>query len=163
MKKTMFIAGIVGVAVSVTAMSVAADGGTGKRDGKGHGGHKMSFSALDIDGNGEITQEEMMQTAGSKFDSVDTDGDGALSRAEMEAQAQAKAAERIDRMMQRFDENEDGKLARDEMPKGGMERMFERADADNSGGVSKEEFAEMRKHGKRGKHGKHGGNWKDKN
>lgn len=139
-----FIAGVVLTAITVTAGAVSAEGKAG------HKGHRMSFEALDADGDGQVTRDEMQAAAKARFASVDTDGDGALSRDELLASSTARAEKRVERMMQRLDTNGDGVLSAEERP-GLREGMFDRADADGSGGISKEEFAEMRKHGRKNK------------
>lgn len=133
-----FVCGIVITAASVVAVAAAADSGPR--------GAKMgpSFGTLDADGSGEITQAELDAFAQSRFAELDTDGDGGISKEEMAAHASAKASKRHDRLYERFDANADGKLSPDEMPKG-RGSLMDRADADKSGTISEEEFADMRK------------------
>lgn len=137
-----FIAGIVLTAFAVTAGAASA-GNKG-----GHKSHRMSFEQLDADGNGEVTKAEMQAAAKARFADADANGDGALSRDEMLAAANARAEKRVDRMMERMDANGDGKITPDERP-GMPDEKFDKIDADGSGGISKEEFAEMRKHGRK--------------
>ena len=110
-------------------------------------GEALVFEELDLNNDGEITLEELQGQSTARFEAADTDGDGALSEAEMIARATEGAQERatrmIARMLERLDENEDGLLQLDEVPKRGqdrMERRFERADADSDGVISAEEF-----------------------
>lgn len=157
MKTAGFIAAIAVAATAVTAGVALADG-----HGKGKHGARHSFEDLDLDGNGEVTMEEMIQHREARFKAADTDGDGFLSKEELTAKAQKKAEGKADKMMKRFDANNDGKLALDEMPKPRKsEKMFEKLDADGSGGVSKAEFEAARekmkkKHGGQGKQGGQG-------
>lgn len=109
-------------------------------------GHRErpDFATLDLNGDGALTLEEMQARGAARFAAMDSDGDGALSVAELTASATERAAERADRMIARFDENEDGLLQQDEMPTRGERRaaqMFERVDTDEDGVISAEEFA----------------------
>ena len=152
-----FLAGIVVAGVAVTATAALAMG-------SGFGGprHEMSFDALDRDGNGEVTREEMQMRAQDRFARADSDGDGRLTRDEMMTAAQARMEDRVGRMIERFDADGDGAVSMDEMPRPDEKRsarMFDMIDSDDSGGISKEEFAEMRDQmGKRRGHGSGKGN-----
>ncbi len=154
MKNTTFIAGIVAAGFGLAATTAMAFG-----PGSGGQGPRMNFQELDSDGDGQITQSEMEGRMDARFNEADTDGDGLLSAAEMETQGQKKVADRVARMIERFDKDGDGSLSQDEMPaprKPG--RMFGYFDQDNSGGISEQEFKEareeMRDH-KKGHWGKH--------
>lgn len=77
------------------------------------------FNAMDKDGNGQLTREEM-RTAGrermqaradERFKALDTDKDGGLSQAEIAAGRQQSADERFKKM----DTDGDGKLTQAEM------------------------------------------------
>ncbi len=126
---------------------------------------RPDFAALDADGNGSLTLEEMQAAGDVRFAGLDTDGNGVLSEAELLATANERAAERVARMLERLDTNEDGGVSQAEMDvvrRGGgeiSERAFERIDADEDGAVSAEEFAdagERRGRGDRGGKGRRG-------
>ena len=159
-----FIAGIVTTATVLGAgMAVAQSPERGPGKGPGCGGprhERPTFQQLDTDGNGEITKEEMQARMAARFAEADTDGDGKLSLDEMQAKARQRADDRAKWMLEKFDADGDGFLSAEEMPKpkreGGMDKMFERADTDKSGGISEEEFKAMGDH-KRGHDGKFGG------
>lgn len=142
MTNKYFIAGILTTAIAVTAVSVSA-----KESRRMHG-HQPSFSELDADHNGEITQEEITAHGRARLGTADTDGDGYLTREELSAMSRENGEKRINRMMARLDTNGDGKLSTDEMPRGLPGQMFEEADADGSGGLNEEEFASLRRHEK---------------
>ncbi len=141
MKHTGFIAVILAGAVSLTAFAAAAHGPGGMRS------EQMSFEQLDADANGEITRAEMTAHREARFAGADTDGNGSLSRDELIAAGDKRSAERVDRMLSRFDANKDGALTQDEMPKPrDAGDRFDRIDRDGSGGVSKAEFEEAKAH-----------------
>lgn len=109
----------------------------------GHRGERPDFATLDLNGDGGISLEEMQAQGEARFADIDTNGDGGLSAEELIAAADARAQERAADMIERFDENGDGILQIDEMPRRGgdrAERMFERIDADEDGVISAEEF-----------------------
>ena len=116
------------------------------------------FQQLDADGNGEITQAEFQAHAEARFAKVDADGDGFVTGEELKAAGDARRAERsakmLERMIERMDTNDDGKLSMEEMTqRHDPAKMFERLDKDENGSISAEEFEAAKKmHGKR--HGK---------
>lgn len=147
MKHAGFTAGLVASALVITALStVSAQAGP-------RGGMKEmpSFETLDTDGNGEVTKAEMKAHRESKFTKADKDGDGKLNAEEVKAMAQARAAERAGKMFERADENKDGFISKDEMPKGRKgDKMFNRIDDDGNGSISKAEYDAMKDRMKEG-------------
>ncbi|GIT90677.1 hypothetical protein JANAI62_11320 [Jannaschia pagri] len=122
---------------------------------------RPTFEQIDANGDGAVTPDEVrihMRTRGAeRFAQIDTDGNGALSRAELAARAESRA----DRMLARLDTNTDGEISREELEahrkdrggrrggRGGPDRLFERADADNNGSLSKAEWDAMPTRGAR--------------
>lgn len=153
MKHTGFIAAIIAGGVALTAGSALAQ--------KPGGMHRalISFETMDRDGNGEITQQEFETRHEARFAAADGDGDGMLSREEMILAGQKRLEERVDAMIERFDEDLDGLLSQTEVPEPRKskraDRHFERMDQDDSGSISKAEYDEARDH--MGRHGK--GKW----
>ena len=155
MKNAKLIAGVVIVTATLAGMGAMA-----KEKVKGHGfgmhssggmhgggmhGEKMSFEALDTDGNGEITREEMQARKQSRFDDVDSNKDGKLTADELEAHAQKRTVDRVAKMIEHHDEDGDGALSMDEMPQMGRgEKMFDRVDEDGNGTISEAEFDSVR-------------------
>ncbi len=137
MKHAIFIPAIVLSAVAITGTSVLA---AGPRDRE-----PVTFQELDANNDGQITQEEMQAHRNQRFTQADADGDGQLSVEEMQAAAQKKANDRVTKMFERQDANQDGFLSDDELPKPRRaDRMFDRIDADDSGGISEQEFADAK-------------------
>jgi Ca2+-binding EF-hand superfamily protein len=156
MKHTGFIAAVMASGIMLSAGVALAQGPGGM-----HHRGQMSFEMLDVDGNGEISQDEFEARHETMFNSTDSDGDGMLSRDEMIAAGQKWLEARVDAMLEGMDENGDGMLALDEMPgprdskRAG--RFFDRMDGDDSGSIDKAEFdaarERMEEHGmKRGEH-----------
>lgn len=151
MKSTLLMAGIVAgftmVAADASAQSVP------------------DFATLDTNSDGALSLEELQAAGSARFASSDTDGDGLLSEAELLAAASESAAERVARMLERLDTNEDGGLSQAEIEvvksRGGniSERMFDRIDADEDGSISEEEFEDasermiQRRGGGKNRHG----------
>lgn len=127
--------------LSGLAMTAGAVQAQGERD-------KPDFATLDLNGDGALTLEEMQNQAAARFAAADADGNGGLSLEELTAAANGRMAERLDRMFDRLDANEDGLLQADEMrPDRGAERaarMFDRIDADDSGTITQAEFDSAR-------------------
>ena len=158
MKNTVLLSGLaVAIVMGATVQGVASADGHGK-----HRSH-YSFEKLDTNGDGKITQEEMTAHIQSRFEATDVDGDGSLSRDELVDRITKRAAERAekraDHILKKRDANGDGILSPDEMQKGYAEKKFAKADTDDDGAISKEEYKAAK--AKYGKHGKHGGEAKD--
>lgn len=142
-------------AIGLTA-GAEAFGGKG-RDGHGRMGgfgHEM-MQGIDQDSNGTVTEAEVETHLLAMFATVDANSDGAVTLDELktahEAQREARAADRPDgkkgdgdRGEMRGKKHADGKKRgggkRGERGERGIERMFQRADADDNGNVSEEEF-----------------------
>lgn len=131
----------------------------------------VAFSDLDADGNGEISAEEFATYKSNAIAAIDTNGDGFLSMEElaaMRAEGEAdRAAKRFEKMVERIDADGDELISLEEFAsmggkRGGSDGGLPRGlDADESGGVSEEEFAaaqeKMAERGERGGKGKRGG------
>lgn len=122
--------------------------GAGVAMAQGQGRNGMSFETLDVDGNGEITAEDLTALRDNRFAEMDSNSDGVITRDEFVAVQTARTEARAAEMFERLDADGDGTLSRDVIEngrRGGMgERMISRFDEDNSGGISAEEFEEAR-------------------
>lgn len=104
-------------------------------------GMPLLFDAMDANGDGQITRDEMASQRMARFEDADADGDGALSFEELEAEARTRATDHVERMMERLDSNEDGKLTPAELAEApGADRRFRRMDRDGDGAITKAEF-----------------------
>lgn len=152
MTKTAILATLIAATAAVPLYAQSRDGGR----------ERPTFEALDADGNGAITAEEIQAQLDERFNEADADGDGSISREEFIARAQTGAAERAERMFDRLDADGDGTLSRDVLAarqrRGpSPERMIERLDTDGDGAVSEEEFqAGMERRAERGGRGERG-------
>lgn len=148
MNSAKFIPAILIAAVAVTGTSLLAAGSSIREP--------VNFQELDANGDGQLTREEMEAHRAQRFSQSDTNGDGQLSIDEARAAAQQRANDRVAKMFERHDANQDGFLSQDELPKPRRAgKMFDRIDADNSGTISEQEFADAkarmgRKHRKGG-------------
>nr|WP_298097487.1 EF-hand domain-containing protein [uncultured Shinella sp.] len=125
-----------------------ADAGAMK--GKGHqgkGGEERAermLKRLDTDGDGKVSQAEMLAQATKTFERFDTDKNGEVSKAEVDAKRDAfRDARKAFREVKSTDD-EARKAAREALGEARMDRMgarmFERADADKNGTLTKAEM-----------------------
>lgn len=180
MKRTIAILTATAV-VAVSSLPAIADGGGWRKNSRGmdhstrhERGMKM-LKRADANKDGKITLEEFSALTGERFSKADANGDGTVTKAEIviafETMKQrprlARHAGRMaDRLVYRFDLNDDGILALEEIQNQAQKR-FALLDRNDDGELVKAEIRRMRdgghkRHGKRGgrnwhKHGKHGG------
>ncbi|WP_193789548.1 EF-hand domain-containing protein [Salipiger sp. CCB-MM3] len=117
------------------------------------------FETFDTDGNGSISRDEFAANGpaagfADAYAVADADGNGELEGDELiafaDARKSAREAQQLEmrkarmeqRMLERFDANEDGKLTLDEMQAQGPMGFFDRFDADENGEVSQDELAQ---------------------
>ncbi len=142
------------------------------------------FGELDANSDGFISEDELATRAQTRFDEADADGNGLLSAEEMLAHAEAmrgqmmqehgngngpmtgegmqdrfagRGQEMLDRMMDRFDIDDDGQMSFAEMQAARPGLMFDRIDASGDGKISELEWHEAMQH--RGGEGPHTGRW----
>jgi len=155
MNRKTLMSGLVLLAVTAGAVTAQDSTSPGPQSGPKSG----RFAAMDTNGDGQISPEEMRAQAEKRFGAADADGDGKVTVEEMvahmEAREEARRAERrqrmAERMLERADDDKDGALSVAEMmpPERTQARRFDRMDANDDGMISEEEFARARHHGRR--------------
>lgn len=149
--KTMILSAAIIAGFGLQAANAEGLGrGMGNAGFLGGEGFAMEFGALDADGDGLVTADELRAAAGARFALADADGDGALSPEEMAAAVMAARAgmmqERMAERLARLDTNGDGLLQLEElearMPP--VARMIDRHDTDGDGAISAEEMEAAR-------------------
>ena len=112
------------------------------------------FLEFDLNGDNQISKDEMTAHAKTRFDRADQNRDGMLSAQEMTAERTKASERRINKMVKRIDANKDGQVSFEELQNGRKHRkqdnMFNKLDDNDDGFISAEEFAEMKDH-RRGK------------
>lgn len=148
---------------AITAGLVASVAQAADNDDRGRRGpERPGFEQLDLNGDGQLTLEELQGQHEARFAEMDANGDGTVTAEELAAKMTQAVVDRAAKMVERLDENGDGVLQADEMEpgerRGNMaERMFGHADANEDGVVTAEEFeAAMEDAKERG--GRRGGN-----
>ena len=111
----------------------------------GYGGMTLGFAAIDSNGDGKITPDEMSAAQAKRTDGMDADGDGFVTDAEMKAFMLAKMTARVDEMVKKRigaqDSDKDGKLSLAELAANPREeKLFVRMDRNDDGSISKDEF-----------------------
>src|SRR5262245_60153049 len=131
----IFVACVVAVLTSISALAQDPQGKSGSRRRGGPNGEKR-MKAMDVDNDGAISRDEWKGKP-QAFDRVDKNGDGSLTREELAAHARNQAG-RFNEM----DANNDGRISRDEWK--GNPKRFDRLDANGDGVVTKEEIRSAR-------------------
>ncbi len=143
---------------AATLTALAQDGHRGLRA-------EMQLEKIDLNGDGNITREEIEAGKAERFASADIDGSGAITFDEFNAFAEAekarREAERRQRTFERLDANGDGQVSAEEhaaMKPARMERMFDRIDTDDDGVITEAEREAA--HEKMKERGKKRMNWR---
>lgn len=118
----------------------------------------FNFEGIDADKDGKITAVEFDAFRAAEFAKADTNTDGQVSADELAAKHiadfTARAADMATKMIARMDDNSDGQLSAEEMAQGPRApTLFDRADADGDGAISKQEADAMQS--KMSRYGKH--------
>lgn len=120
------------------------DGGSRPGGGRGRPGDLLErLKAMDKDGDGKLSVEELPESMRQRFQMMDTNGDGFIDEREMQA-----AAERMRRggagggmaqRMRRLDSDSDGRISREEAP-GPMQGRFDQMDTNGDGYLDQKEL-----------------------
>lgn len=143
MNKLMITTSFLILTLSVASFGIATPA-QARKAGEGRGGLRPAFSDLDVNGDGQITKADIEARQAARFAAIDTDGNGTLSAQELITAARAKSESRIktrtEKMLGRRDANGDGVLSAEEIAPKAMPRLFKRLDTDGDGAVSLAEF-----------------------
>ena len=141
------------VLVAVASMAAVASTSVLAKDGPRRGGN--IFKKADLDNDGKLSLEELVNQATSRFDKADANKDGEITAEELaEASRRQRSERRAPRMLTRLDYNGDGKVTRSELEDQAQKR-FALLDGNEDGFVERDEmrraFFSMRNGGERRK------------
>lgn len=140
----------------LSTVSLIKLAGAGLTASYGPDGDKQfpEFSELDLNGDNQISKDEMTAHVKTRFDRAEQNRDGMLSVEEMTAKYIKASERRINKMVKRIDANKDGQVSFVELQNRRKHRkqgnMLNKLDDNNNGFISAEEFAELKDH-RRGK------------
>ncbi|MFN3745442.1 MAG: hypothetical protein ACK4TL_12120 [Hyphomicrobiaceae bacterium] len=110
----------------------------GDRHGFGQGPRLGFLRGTKVDKDGGISLDEVIRVAGERFDRMDRNKDGTLDRADREALAKEMIDYRVKRVLHRFGATAEGKITREQAFKVAGE-MFDRLDRNKDGKISRDE------------------------
>lgn len=100
---------------------------------------EVTFQRLDDDGDGKLSRDELSMIARARFGQLDRDNDGVLSFDEFRELGSQRDPETTFR---RLDADENGRIARDELPEW-LRARFENVDTNDDGFVDENEMKLM--------------------
>lgn len=151
---------LAGVAISATAVASANADSNDRRGmmrshdwqesrgmaprGKGPGGRgegpQIMFQRADADNSGTVTLEEFTSLSPFDLASADADSNGKVSADELtDAMMREMMKRRAERMIERFDTDNDGEISTAEI-ESRQKEMFARLDIDGSGAIEQDEL-----------------------
>lgn len=127
---------------AMTAGAEAFGGKGGERGGRGGPMGAVLMQGIDADQNGTVTEAEVGARLGELFATVDADSNGSVTMEELKQARETLQATMQERRGDRGERGERSKRGERFAKRGErrMERSFARADADDNGAVSLEEF-----------------------
>jgi hypothetical protein len=103
------------------------------------------FESADMNGDGVVTREEFHAVRERAFRRLDRNGDGYIDQADLTSRpmARQKAQERLTQLVAQLDKDRDGRVSNAEFVDGPTP-LFDRADADHNGELSRDEVAAVK-------------------
>ncbi|MEH6495210.1 MAG: EF-hand domain-containing protein [Pseudomonas marincola] len=138
MKRIFIVTGVIAAIALPTAVYA-----TKNADKWGHEGLQEMFEKHDANKDGVMTPDEMPEKWASRFDKLDTDKNGSLTLTEIETSHKMRKEKRMEKMMSKFDTDQDGKVSESEVTAFVLEK-FKKMDADGDGSLSMDEIKAMR-------------------
>jgi len=104
------------------------------------------FDSADTNGDGVITREEFHAARERAFSKLDRNGDGYIDKDDLSGRlaGRQKAQERLAQLVTQLDKDGDGRVSKAEFVDGPTP-LFDRADTDHNGELSRDEVAAMKK------------------
>ena len=152
-KASVITAAILGISVAGAGLAMAQEGpgNPGEHPRHERGPRGANLKAMDLNGDGNVTKDELASFESQRFAEMDLNGDGNLTTTEMTEFREMKRAEMLAKreerrqagMLERFDTDGDGAISQAEFA-AKPNPMFDRADADGDGIVTEDERKAMR-------------------
>jgi Ca2+-binding EF-hand superfamily protein len=103
------------------------------------------FDSADSNGDGVITRDEFHAARERLFARLDRNGDGFIDKDDMSGRlaGRQKAQERLAALVTQLDQDGDGRVSKSEFFAGSTP-LFDRADTDHNGELSRDEVAAMK-------------------
>lgn len=96
--------------------------------------NEKALQRIDANKDGRISLDEIKPRMDKRLALADGDGNKTITAAEIDTMLQKRLENRRNRIMQLLDSNKDGSITQAEFDRV-VEDMFDKADADNNGGV----------------------------
>ena len=140
-QKLIVAASIVTLGAGSLAPALAQDDPRGQRAGKFAA---RMIDRYDADRNGSVTLDEYLAIEDDRFAGADSDQDGFVTVLELETAMSGTAERRDGRMLDRLDTDKDGRVSRAEAEADAAERVerrFARLDKDKDGFITRAELS----------------------
>ncbi len=103
------------------------------------------FDAADTNGDGVITRKEFLAARASAFVRLDRNGDGYIDKDDLPSRlvGRGNAQQRLTQLVTQLDKDGDGRVSKAEFVEGPTP-LFDRADTDHNGELSRDEVAAIK-------------------